>query len=141
MDKNNNTLVPYQTIERDDIQYTYCHDYDHISRYKGLRQVIHQGLSDDRFVALETPNSFSTNADVSYYVVPANRENRLDLIAEEKLGSATYAWVLAYFNGLEDGYTVSEGATLAIPKSISSLFENHEILAPISATHLNLGSE
>lgn len=136
-----NTLTPYRTIERDDIQYTYCHDYDHISRYKGLRQVIHQGLSVDRYIALETSNSFETDAKVTYYTVPANLENRLDIIARDKLGSATYAWVIAYFNNIEDGFTVPEGTVLAIPKSIALLFNNGEILSSINVTSLNLGSE
>lgn len=136
-----NTLTPYETVERDEIQYTYCYDYDHISRYKGLRQVIHQGESSNRYVALETANPFETTTSVKYYTVPSNRENRLDLIAYEQLGSAQYGWVIAYFNNIEDGFTVPEGATLSIPENISSLFQNGEILATISATKLNLGSE
>lgn len=135
------TLTPYETVERDDIQYTYCYDYNHISRYKGLRQVIHQGESSNRYVALETANPFETNTSVKYYTVPSNRENRLDLIAYEQLGSAEYGWVIAYFNNIEDGFTVPAGATLSIPENISSLFQNGEILATISATKLNLGSE
>lgn len=135
------TTTPYEGIERDPIQYTYCHDYSHISRYKGLRQVVHQGQSDDRYIALETSNKFTTRTDVTYYTVPANLENRLDIIAQKFLGSASYSWVIAYFNGIEDGFTVLEGTRLAIPSSISSLFNNGEILAPIAATTLNLGSE
>ena len=136
-----NTLTPYKEIERDDIQYTYCHDYDHISRYKSLRQVIHQGLSQDRYIALETSNAFQTDANVIYYTVPANLENRLDIIARDKLGSATYAWVIAYFNNIEDGFTVAEGTKLAIPKSISLLFNSGEVLSPVAVNSLNLGSE
>ena len=137
----NETTKPYEKIERDEIQYTYCYEYDHISRYKGLRQVIHQGLSQDRFVALETSNSFNPESDVSYYTVPASLENRLDLIAQQKLGSASYRWVIAYFNHIEDGFTCREGTRLAIPKSIASLMESGQILSPIPATSLNLGSE
>lgn len=137
----NNTLIPYDTIERDDIQYTYCYEYDHISRYKNLRQVIHQGLSPDRYVALETINAMSSNTEVDHYVVPSSRENRLDLIARDMLGSATYAWIIAYFNDIEDGFTVPTGRTLTIPKTVSSLFQNGEVLAPISAVRINLGSE
>lgn len=136
-----NTLTPYRQIERDDIQYTYCHDYEHISRYKGLRQVIHQGLSADRYVALETTNPFETDANVFYYTVPENLSNRLDIIARDKLGSASYAWVIAYFNGIADGFTVAEGTKLRIPKNISLLFNNGEVLAPVNVTRINLGSE
>ena len=136
-----NTLTPYKEIERDDIQYTYCHDYEHISRYRGLRQVIHQGLSEDRYIALETSNPFATNADVFYYTVPARLANRLDVIARDKLGSASYAWVLAYFNDIADGFTVSEGTVIKIPKNISSLFNTGEVLAPVNITKLSLGSE
>lgn len=141
VDEVMNTLTPYEVVERDDIQYTYCADYGHISRYRGLRQVIHQGMSSDRYVALETSNPFSSSSDVRYYTVPSNRENRLDLIASEQLGSASYAWVLAYFNNIEDGFTVPEGTRLAIPASVTTLFESGEILSPVPATKLNVGSE
>ena len=135
------TYNKYQEIERDRIQYTYCVDYQHISRYRALRQVVHQGQSKDRFIALETVNPFSTSANFSKFTVPAHLENRLDLIAEQKLGSATYAWVIAYVNKIQDGYTVIEGTELLIPNSITNLFEKHELLAPIEVQHLNLGSE
>ncbi len=136
-----NTWTPYAEIERDDIQYTYCHEYEHISRYKGLRQVIHQGLSPDRYMALETANSFETDSQVIYYTVPAYLENRLDIIARDKLGAATYAWVIAYFNNIEDGFTVPEGTVLAIPRNISLLFNEGEVLSSVPVTKLNLGSE
>lgn len=135
------TTDPYAELERDDIQYTYCRDFDHVSRYRGLRQVIHQGQSPERYIALESPNAFETHTNITYYTVPANRENRLDLIAQELLGSPDYKWVVAYFNEITDGFTVHEGATLRIPKTVSSLFETGEILAPVPAIRLNLGAE
>lgn len=136
-----NTNTPYKKVERDPIQYTYCVNFQHISRYRCLRQVIHEGTNENRFVALETTNPFTTSAKAKYYTVPYHLENRLDIIAQEQLGSATYAWVIAYYNNIQDGYTVLEGTQLAIPESISTLFENGEILASITATKLNLGSE
>ena len=141
MEKFPDTYSLYQEVERDPIQYTYCVDFKHISRYRGLRQVIHQGLSPERFIALETVNPFETNANVRYYNVPHHLENRLDLIAYEQLGSASYAWVIAYFNNIQDGFTVLEGTQLAIPTSISSLFNKGEVLQSLTATKLNLGSE
>lgn len=135
------TYSKYKEVDRDPIQYTYCPDYNHICRYRALRQVIHQGLSSDRYIALETPNPFSTNANFKYYTVTPDRENRLDLIALDQLGSATYSWVIAYVNNIADGFTVLEGTRLAIPISISSLFSKGEMLAPVSAFALNLGSE
>lgn len=137
----NSTVESYGVVERDAIQYTYCRDYDHVSRYRGLRQVIHQGQSPDRYVALESPNAFESHTNVTYYTVPANRENRLDIIAQELLGSPDYKWVIAYFNGITDGFSVREGMTLQVPKSVSSLFESGEILQPIAATKMNLGTE
>lgn len=136
-----NTTEPYDTIEREPIQYSVCRDYDHISRYKGLRQVVHEADSENRYIALETPNAFKSNTEVEYYTVPANLENRLDLIARDKLGSEQYSWVLAYFNGISDGFTVEEGTRLAIPKSVTALFNNGEILSAIPANKLSLGSE
>lgn len=141
MPKIQNTLVPYEEIPYEGIQYCNCRDYDHISRHRGLRQVIHSPESSDRFSALETTNPFSSYCDVIYYDVTANFENRLDLIAYKFLGSPTYAWVISLFNNLEDGFTVREGQRLAIPKSVSSLFSKGELLAPISALQLNLGTE
>ena len=135
------TLKPYDSIDRDSIVYTVCRDYDHISRYKGLRQVIHEGTTPSRYVALESPNSIVSNVEVTYYTVPHHLENRLDIIAYNFLGAATYSWVIAYINNIVDGFTCSEGQMLAIPVSISSLFNKGEILAAISAVKLNLGSE
>lgn len=133
---------PYQEIPYEGIQYTNCRDYGHISRYKGLRQVIHNpDNTDERYMALETVNPFTTNADVDYYEVPSRYENRLDIIAYEELGSASYAWVIAYFNNIEDGFSVHEGQLIKIPKNISSLFNSGEILQTVPALGLNLGSE
>lgn len=136
-----NTLIPYKVIEYEGIQYTTCRQFDHISRYKGLRQVIHSPDNRDRFSSLEIPNSFSTHTDVIFYDVPADEENRLDVIAKRFLGSSNYSWVIAYFNEIEDGFTIREGQRLKIPTTMSSLFNTGEILAPISALQLNLGSE
>lgn len=133
---------PYQEIPYEGIQYTNCRDYGHISRYKGLRQVVHNpDNTDERYMALETVNPFTTNADVDYYEVPSRYENRLDIIAYEELGSASYAWVIAYFNNIEDGFSVHEGQLIKIPKNISSLFNSGEILQTVPALGLNLGSE
>lgn len=136
-----NTLVPYEEVEHRGIQYSTCREFSHISRHACLRQVVHNPADYDRFVALETANEFTTNADVIYHDVKVQEENRLDLIAYHYLGSAKYAWVIALFNNIEDGYTISEGQRLAIPTSISSLFSKNEILAPVPALQLNLGAE
>ena len=135
------TWKTYKEVERDPIQYTYCTKFDHLSRYRLLRQVIHEGNQPSRFVALETVNVFKTAASMNSYKVPAHLENRLDIIARDQLGSATYSWVIAYINGIEDGYTCLEGTVLQIPDSISDLINDGEILGSIDATRLNLGSE
>ena len=137
-----NTLRPYRTIRYEGIQYGVCRDYSHISRYRGLRQVTHNPITtSERYVALETPNAFTTNQEVLYYDVPAYLENRLDVIAQELLGDATYSWVIAYFNQIEDGYSAPAGQRLMVPISITALFGKQEILAPINPTVLNLGTE
>lgn len=136
-----NILTPYKELEHKGIQYSTCREYDHISRHRGLRQVVHSPQDTERFIALETSNPFTTNADVTYHDVTAVEENRLDLIAYKYLGSASYSWVIAYFNEIEDGFTIREGQRLAIPKSVSSLFRKGEILAPVSPLALNLGQE
>lgn len=139
--KVQNTLTPYKELEHEGIQYCTCRDYNHISRHRGLRQLVHGPESANRFVSLETGNPFTTNTEVIYHDVKSYEENRLDIIAYNYLGSATYSWVIAYFNEIEDGFTIREGQRLAIPKSISSLFSKGEILAPVSALALNLGEE
>lgn len=142
MDYGRDLTKSYDTLEHAGIVYSVCKDFNHISRYRNLRQVVHMPDTLDRYVTLETPNAFGTNTTIKYHEVTVNEINRLDLIAEKELGSATYGWVLAYFNSIEDGYTVMEGQKLKIPdKGVTSLLENGEILAPIAQTKLNLGEE
>ena len=136
--------LPYDTIKHEGIAYKVCRDFDHISRYRNLRQVGHAIDNPDvneRCTTLETVNPFVTHTEVKYHEVTVPEENRLDLIAEKELGSPTYSWVIAYFNKIEDGYTVREGQKLIIPTSITALLGNGEILAPITALKLNLGEE
>ena len=136
------TLIPFDEIEYQGIQYMVCRDFDHISRYRGLRQVVHNPKSlTDRIVTLEIPNKFETKVDTIYHEVTQDETNRLDLVAYRTLGSAQYGWVIAYFNGIEDGFTINPGQTLRIPKQFTSLFEAGEVLAPITPFKLNLGSE
>lgn len=138
-----NTLTPYREVDSNGgIQYGVCRDFNHISRYRGLRQLVHNPeLESERFVALETVNSFTTNLKIRYYDVPAIYENRLDIIANMFLGDSTYSWVIAYFNGIEDGFTIREGDRLMIPNAITDLFNRGEMLEPIPPNKLNLGSE
>lgn len=136
------TLVPYRVLDHNGIEYTTCRDFSHISRYKGLRQVIHSpNVIDDRFIALENANVFNSSVDVIYHEVRGDEENRLDIIANNYLGSSNYSWVIAYINQIDDGYTAVPGQKLKIPKSITSLFADGEILAAIPPLQLNLGSE
>lgn len=137
-----NTLKPYAKIPYEGIAYGHCVDYGHISRYQNLRQVTHNPYTpEDRFVALETVNPFSSNVELQYYDVPAHEENRLDVIAYKLLGSAQYSWVIAYFNGIEDGFSVHEGTRLKCPKTVTDLFNTCELLQTISPLALNLGTE
>lgn len=137
-----NTLSHYDELPHVPIQYGVCRDFDHLCRYRGLRQVVHDPENqENRFVALENPNPFTTSTEVIYYEVPLIHENRLDLIAEKLLGSSQYRWILAYFNKIEDGYTVREGQVIMCPANLSSLFNKGEILAPINPLQLNLGTE
>lgn len=140
--KITDTTTPFHVIDYEGIQYGVCRDFNHVSRYRALRRVTHNPITaSDRFVALETTNPFTTHASIHYYEVPPMYENRLDLIAYKLLGDATYGWVIAHFNNIEDGFTVRAGQTLMIPDAVTSLFNKGEILAPISPTMLNLGSE
>ena len=141
MDYGRDLTLPYITLEHEGIAYSVCRDYNHISRYRNLRQVVHCPNTLDRYVTLETVNPFTTHTEVKYHEVTVPEENRLDLIAQKELGSASYSWVIAYFNSIEDGYTVREGQKLIIPNNVTALLSNGEILAPITALKLNLGEE
>lgn len=132
---------PYQELEHRGIAYSVCREFDHISRYRTLRQVVHNPNDLDRYVTLETPNAFTTHTEVIYHDVTVDEENRLDIIAHKYLGSPTYGWVIAYFNGIEDGYTVLERQKLQIPTNVTALFDKGEILEPRTALVLNLGEE
>lgn len=138
-----NTTTPYKVIEYDGIQYNVCKDYSHLSRYRSLRQVVHNPTNvTERFIALETPNEIHTSTNMSYHTVVPEEVNRLDLIAYKLLGSANYKWILSYINGIEDGYTAYEGQVLMYPTAgITALFSKGEILAPLNPFSLNLGSE
>lgn len=135
------TLIPYQEIDYHGIQYTVCRDFDNISRYRGLRQIVHDPNESTRYITLETQNTVTSNAKFEYYDVPLSEENRLDLISNRFFGSPQYSWVISYFNDIEDGYTVHEGQRLRILKNITALFNSGELLAPISAMQMNLGTE
>lgn len=133
---------PYKKLKHEGITYGTCLDFNHISRYRNLRAVTHLPDSNNNYDTLETVNPIITNnLPVIYHEVELIEENRLDLIANKYLGSPTYSWVIAYFNSIEDGYTIRQGQTIIIPKNISDLFANGEILAPITALKLNLGAE
>lgn len=136
------TLAPYDIIDHGGISYTVARDYPHISRYRGLRQIVHSPDDiENRFISSETSNPISTTGQFLYYVVPHTEVNRLDLIANRFLGSPTYSWVIAYHNGIEDGFTVSEGQRLRILKNFTDLFNTGGLLAPVPASQFNLGSE
>lgn len=134
---------PYDKLEHKGIDYSCCRDFNYISRYRGLRQVVHSPEDlDERLVALETPNPFTSHdIEITWHEVTSSEENRLDLIAYKYLGSAQYGWVIAYFNTIEDGFSCHTGQKLMIPKGITYLMQSGEILQNITALRLNLGSE
>lgn len=135
------TVKPYKKIQHTGISYSVCRDYNHICRYKGLRQIVHNPDDIDRFVTLETPNSLISHAKFNYYDVPAIEENRLDLIAYKFFGSPQYSWIISYFNDIPDGFSVAEGQRIKILANFTELFNKGELLASIPALQLNLGSE
>lgn len=135
------TLQPYGIVKHLGIEYQVCRDFGHISRHKGLRQITHYAEDNGRFMTLETANPLLSNARFRYYDVSATEENRLDLIAYKFYGSAQYSWIISYFNGIEDGFTVREGQRLKILENFTDLFSKGELLASIPALQLNLGEE
>lgn len=138
-----NTITPYKTLDRcGGIQYSVCREFDHLSRYRCLRQVSRDRYTANRYVALETPNpAKSYNMEFAYHEVVPDEENRLDVIAHNLLGSASYGWVVAYYNSIEDGFTVKPGQVVRVPKDVYSLLSTGNILQSVPAMQLNLGSE
>ena len=137
-----NTLSPYKVLPRNGIQYTVCREYNRISAHRGLRQVIHEPEQPDRFIALETVNPITeTGIAFVYHEVLPSEENRIDVVAYNYLGSASYGWVISYYNNIEDGFTIRPGQVLRIPDSITSLMTTGNILQSVPAVQLNLGSE
>lgn len=136
----NDTTIPYEEVPYEGIEYSTCKDYDHVSRYRRLRQIVHHLDDLDRFTTLELQNGYDySTLECEYYVVDESRQNRLDLISYDYYGTPSYAWVIAYVNGIEDGYTVLGGRVLKLPKSVSELFKNGSVLSAIPPTSLNLG--
>lgn len=135
--------IPYKKLDYKYITYSVCREYDHISRYKGLRQIVHSPeYQNERFISHETSNAITyRNIPVTWHNVLTDEVNRLDIIAYRYLGSAQYAWVIAYFNNIEDGFTCYLDQSLKIPNSISDLMKDGEMLSNISPTYLNLGTE
>lgn len=137
------TTKPFKAVDYNGIEYTVCREYDYISRYRRLRQVIHY-INDkqSRFVTNEIQNYYNyENIEVEYFIVDTKYENRLDLISYKFYNSASYSWILAYINEIEDAFTVRVGQVLMIPTSITELFSNGSILSSIPVTSLNLGTE
>ena len=143
--RTQNITTPYDEIEYEGIQYCNCREYNHLCRHRGLRQVVHSPENiENRFISLENPNPYQFTQDsrsVKYHTVTTDEENRLDIIAKQYFGSEKYAWILAYYNNIEDGFTVRAGRKLVMPKDISVLFNNGQLLAPVSALTLNLCEE
>ena len=137
------TISPYREIPYEGIQYTVCADYDHISRYRALRQVISSpDDKDNRRIQPETVNEIdNTGIRCIWYEVKPDEENRLDILAYRFLGSASYSWVISYFNDIEAGFTVRSGQKILIPESITSLMQKGHVLQSITAFHMNLGTE
>ena len=136
------TTKPYKFIDSRGIEYTVCKDFDHISRYKRLRQIIHYLEGTARFMTLEIQNSYNyEDIEIEYYVVDVVHENRLDLISYEHFNTTSYSWIISYINGISDGFTVFEGQILMIPTNLSDLFKSGCVLSAVSPTALNLGTE
>lgn len=137
-----NTLVPYKVVDYNGIQYGVCPSYTSISRYRNLRQINHEYESTtDRWKGIETPNPIKSNVTLTYYRVPPKYENRPDLIANDIYGSPSYAWVICYFNDIEDGVSIPTDTKISVPESIDDLFNKGEVLQSVSPTTLNLGEE
>lgn len=123
------------------IRYTVARDFNYLSRYRMLRQIIIGEGTSNPVVVFEYPNKFTTSSTLQYHEVLPEEADRLDLLAYRLLGSVDYSWILAFINNIQDSYTVSNGFNLAYPSSVSDLLKSGEFFAPVSPISMNLGTE
>lgn len=93
--------------------------YKNACRYKNLRTIrdtdtkkVHHESWNQKFIN-------SAKSEDTYITVTTETENRLDLIAYNKYGSARYWWIIAMANYIIDPFDVPIGTNLRIPPIIS----------------------
>jgi hypothetical protein len=120
------------------IRYLNPFDFRHISRYRGLRQIVD---IDNNHISLESTNPWQSRLPVRWHTVTQKQENRLDIIAKDIYGSEMYSWVVVRMNNISDGFTVNAGTKIAVIDNFFDLINKGEILAAIPPFTLNLRQE
>lgn len=100
------------------LTYLYPRLYKNSCRYKNLRRIQDD---DTKKIYHETwvQNTVAFSDSDTYYTVPMEYENRLDIIANKYYGTAKYWWVIALANYIIDPFDVPAGTQLRIPPLIS----------------------
>lgn len=119
------------------IQYLNPNKYMKLSRYSKIRLInsnterkpYHEVINDYPKVSVENCLLFEVTPEF---------ENRLDLIAKKHYDDASLWWFLAKQNQLVDPTVIPIGSILEIPR-YETLFENGQVLEPMSYLYLNLG--
>ncbi len=92
-----------------------------ISRYKNFSRVRSSQID---YFRLETfpPISAADLQNIPHTTIIFKETDRLDLLAEEFMGSATYWWVICLMNNLENpfSYKLLPGVRLMIPNDAES---------------------
>ena len=93
-----------------------------ISRYKNFSRVRSSQID---YFRLETfpPISAADLQNIPHTTIIFKETDRLDLLAEEFMGSATYWWVICLMNNLVSpfSYNLLPGTTLKIPHEVNSI--------------------
>lgn len=112
---------PYETLE-----YLIPVSRTYVSRYDNTRVIVEKDTAYKIQETYDNMNIVDSEYD-RYYEITHKSENRLDIVAYEMYGYATYWWVIAMANDIIDPFNVSIGTVLRIPP-ISSLYETYSVL-------------
>jgi nucleoid-associated protein YgaU len=109
------------------VTYSNPRTYSSLSRYSA-RRIIIDDLTHTEYHETDNDVSIVSSSSDNYYTVDASTEDRLDVIANNYYGRASYWWIIALANKIIDPFTISIGTTLRIPP-VSSLYESDGVIS------------
>lgn len=98
----------------------------YVSRYDNTKVIVEKGTAYKIQETYDNASIAESEYD-RYYEVTHKSENRLDIVAYEMYGYATYWWVIAMANDIIDPFNVKIGTVLRVPP-VSALYETYNVL-------------